>query len=111
MGSDPLQSKELPTMSRNSAGWSAEYSLDILSPGTVAPSSTSHTLHSGADTALLGTVQPTAAGLLSSTGQVRTYAGATLLNANSLVTSFIAGVGNTGLTPTKGTALPKNIPQ
>ena len=57
---------------------------------------------------MLGTVQPVASNLTAAAGQVTVCTGTTLLNAVFFVTRFTAGLGNTGSTPTQGTALPKN---
>ena len=59
----------------------------------------------------LNAVQPEAAGKQVSTGQVTSYAGATLLLAARLVTDEATGCCTTGSTPTQGTAVWKNKPQ
>ena len=58
-----------------------------------------------ADYHSLDAVQPEAASKHVSTGQVASYAGATLLLAVWLVTSEATGCCTTGSTPTQGTAL------
>ena len=107
MRSDPLQRRELPATPRDSAGWSAEYSLAVLVPETSAPSAASYTRHSGADIGLLSTVQPIASHLTAAVRQVTVCTGTILLNAAFLVASLTVGLGNTVSTPTQGITLLK----
>ena len=67
----------------------------------------SHTVgaHPHADYHLLDAVQPVATGKHSSTGQVTSNAGATLLPAAQLVTGKATGFCTIGSTPTQGTAV------
>ena len=67
----------------------------------------SHTLgtHPHADYRLLDAVQPVATGKRSSTGQVTSNTGATLLLAARLVTGRAADFCTIGSTPTQGTAV------
>ena len=73
----------------------------------------SHTLgaHPHADYRSLHALQPVATGKHSSTGQVTSNAGATLLLTARLVTDEDTGFCTTGSTPTQGTVLWKNKPQ
>ena len=67
----------------------------------------SHTLgaHPHADYRSLDAVQPVATGKHSSTGQVTSNGGATLLLSAWLVTCRATGVCTIGSTPTQGTAV------
>ena len=67
--------------------------------------------HSHADYRSLDAVQPEGAGIQVSTGQVTSYAGATLLLAVWLVTGEATGCCTTGSTTTQGMVLWKNNPQ
>ena len=78
---DPLQRRELPATPRDSAGWSAKYSLTVLVPDTSAPSAVSHTRYSSANVGLLGIAQPIEPGITASAGQFIECTGNTLLNA------------------------------
>ena len=61
--------------------------------------------HPHADYRSLDAVQPVATGKHSSTGQVTSNAGATLLLAVQLVTGRATGFCTIGSTPTQGTAV------